>query len=238
MHDQPFTLRPTTDTTTETYFHNGTAKRINTDLLLVGSLRQQYPTLHLTIVPVSGVLAPCNLLSFAASGHAKAVEITERDGSSDALKWKFYIPPARRLDGGNAVVVDNVVYGKFMYTWKEHEFIMYVANGRDGMEPYPRPENQYILGADEHVVNELVRACCDDALALHGQIWVYDKSIWQKDGELYQSVQKASWDDVILDEGMKKDIQVDVGRFFASRERYERLRVPWKRGVIVGGNYG
>lgn len=52
-----------------------------------------------------------------------------------------------------------------------------------------------------------------------------------------QNIGLAAWliqqPDVILDPETKKDIQNDVLRFFRSRERYDKLRVPWKRGIIV-----
>lgn len=37
---------------------------------------------------------------------------------------------------------------------------------------------------------------------------------------------------------MKKSIMGEVDKFFDSRERYQRLKVPWKRGVIYYGPPG
>ena len=59
---------------------------------------------------------------------------------------------------------------------------------------------------------------------------VFDGGYWQKDAALYASVQQAHWEDVILDEGMKKAIIADVETFYDSRDTYEKLKVPWKRG--------
>lgn len=67
---------------------------------------------------------------------------------------------------------------------------------------------------------------------------VFDGGFWQKSQELYRSIDKSSWDDVILDPDMKASIRNDVLRFFSSRERYEKLRVPWKRGIIYYGPPG
>jgi SpoVK/Ycf46/Vps4 family AAA+-type ATPase len=49
---------------------------------------------------------------------------------------------------------------------------------------------------------------------------------------------KSRWEDVILDKEMKEDLVDTVQRFFDSREEYDRLRVPWKRGVIFYGPPG
>lgn len=73
---------------------------------------------------------------------------------------------------------------------------------------------------------------------MHNEVWVFDQGYWQKSFELYDSVQKASWEDVILDESMKEAIIRDVDTFFDSRDTYEKLKVPWKRGVIYYGPPG
>lgn len=55
---------------------------------------------------------------------------------------------------------------------------------------------------------------------------------------MWDSVKSASWDDVILDPTMKANIKEDVEGFFASRELYKDLAVPWKRGIILHGHPG
>ena len=65
-------------------------------------------------------------------------------------------------------------------------------------------------------------------------VYVYD-GWWFRSRALYDQVKNASWDDVILDEGMKKQITSLMHKFFDSREIYKNLGVPWKRGVIFHG---
>jgi len=43
---------------------------------------------------------------------------------------------------------------------------------------------------------------------------------------LWEEVQKTGWDDVILDDEMKKTLTGTVERFFDSRETYKQLDVP------------
>lgn len=81
-------------------------------------------------------------------------------------------------------------------------------------------------------------AACQYQDALHGEIWVFDGGRWAKSRELWKSVEHASWDDVILDEGMKMAIMGEVTKFFDTREKYARLKVPWKRGIIYYGPPG
>jgi transitional endoplasmic reticulum ATPase len=55
---------------------------------------------------------------------------------------------------------------------------------------------------------------------------------------LYRQVEKARWDDVILDEDMKVALQDIATKFFDSKDVYDDLGVPWKRGVILHGPPG
>jgi len=74
--------------------------------------------------------------------------------------------------------------------------------------------------------------------SLHEEIWVFDSGRWQKSHELWESIQSAEWENVILDEDMKKSLIRDVDNFFNGRQTYQKLKVPWKRGVIYYGPPG
>ena len=63
---------------------------------------------------------------------------------------------------------------------------------------------------------------------LHEEIYVFDSGFWQKDHSLWVEVQKANWDDVILNAEFKKRLQKDVLGFFESEELYKKLAIPWK----------
>jgi len=45
-------------------------------------------------------------------------------------------------------------------------------------------------------------------------------------------------DSVVLKAGQKESIVADLDRFFASRERYEALGIPWRRGYLLYGPPG
>ena len=65
-------------------------------------------------------------------------------------------------------------------------------------------------------------------------IFVYD-NFWTKSRSLFDEVQKASWQDVILNEDMKRMLTDLIHKFFDSKQTYKKLGVPWKRGVIFHG---
>lgn len=225
------------DLASHRYFEHSSAKRVNTDVVLVEALRSQYPKLELIITPVRFV----DLLAYAAAGFATATPL--EDSIKDpvygvSLGWRLFVPSGRRLDGNGGFIAETLTFGKFMYKWKDQEIILYIAEGRDGMGAYPEIKNQYILTGNAHKVDELIRDATLWGQELHNEVWVFDQGWWQKSAQLYASVQKASWDDVILDEDMKKALQVDVESFFDSRETYQKLKVPWKRGIIYYGPPG
>lgn len=51
-------------------------------------------------------------------------------------------------------------------------------------------------------------------------------------------IPSVSWDDVILPTGLAEDIQANVNGFFKSRERYQDLGIPYRRGFLFAGPPG
>lgn len=234
-------------TITEQFFDHSRAERVNTDAVVARALKERYPHLQLVIVPE--FFPPelgCNLLGFAGAGHATAVPLEKDDrGDGDggsqvpqSLRWKVYLPPSRKLDGEKGLLGESVLFGKYLYKWDGAEFLVYLVDGRDGTEAYPSVKNYYILGPDARKAEELVLAAGSWDADLHDQVWVFDEGFWEKSTELWRSAHKATWDAVILDEGMKKALIDDHDSFFDSRDTYTRLKVPWKRGIIYHGPPG
>ncbi len=223
------------DGTAGQFFHHSSARRINTDATIAKALKSEYPDLQLVISPSSGA----DLLGYASAGHASFTSMDQADTSlPSSLIWQVYLPPRRRIDGSPGGLAQNVIFAKFLYQWQDTEFILHVVDGRDGTNSYPSVRNNYILTADAAKANALILAAGQWSNELHEEAWVWDSGMWQKSAELYRSIRKASWDAVILDEGMKKAIIADHQAFFDSRDTYNRLRVPWKRGLLYYGPPG
>lgn len=237
--DQPSSEHPHPpphDETTRQFFHHSSARRTNTDTVIAKALRQQYPNLSLSIAPAT----TCNLTGYAASGHAQSAPLHDSDDDHvpASLSWTVYLPPARRMDGGLGVVAKDTHFEKYLYQWQGHDFIVYLVNGRDGGQSYPTIVNYYVLSTSEELATQLILAAGRWTSDLHEEIWVFDGGYWAKNAELYQSAMKASWESVILDEEMKKALIEDHLSFFRSRSTYDRLKVPWKRGIIYYGPPG
>ncbi|WYZ36829.1 hypothetical protein EsH8_II_000335 [Colletotrichum jinshuiense] len=227
------------DATTKEFFKHSSAKRINTDALITKTLKEQYPHLELVVVPESlGYGNDCSLLAYASAGYATFEVIEDKsDNLPSSLEWLVYLPPARRMDGNLGGLANSIIFGRYLYKWQGHEFIVYLVDGRDGTMPYPN-KNYYILAPETYHVDQLVLAAGAWSTDLHEEIWVFDGGYWQKSRELFESVRNASWESVILDEDMKKALIEDHMSFFNSRDTYDNLRVPWKRGLIYYGPPG
>ncbi|OCT53955.1 ATP-dependent Zn protease [Cladophialophora carrionii] len=238
-----------------TYFRHATAPRVDTDAVIYDSIATAHPGVPITTVPDWS----CNLRAYAAAGHGvlETVEAPSPSSSSassstpsaadpkpdakhiwpSTLRWTVYLPPTRRLDGGEGVVADEVFFETCTYTWEGFTFLVYFSEGRDGLLSYPQVRNQYILG-DPAGARALVASAGRWESVLHDEIWVFNQGYWQKDPFLYRSILKSRWEDVILDDDLKTDLVDTVERFFDTRDVYDRLRVPWKRGVIFYGPPG
>lgn len=235
--DQPLHTREDSsrDGPTSAFFRHSSAKRVSTDTVIAKSLKAQYPNLELVVAPIWAV----DLLNYASAGHASFSLVEDVGGDlPSSLIWKVYVPPGRRIDGSPGALSHQVQFAKFLYKWRDAEFILYVVDGRDGTASYPQVRNHYLLTSDTNKADALIIAAGRWGSELHEEVWVFDSGYWMKSRELYESIRKASWDAVILEEGMKKAIIADHLSFFDSRDTYDRLKVPWKRGIIYHGPPG
>lgn len=231
------------DSTTRQYFEHSSAPRLSTTDVIAASLKKQYPSLECTIIHP---YLPIDLLGFAYSGHGSIAPIpgdraanVKLDPSSlpSSLALTAYVPPARR--DGRGVVLHEILFDKFLYKWNGQEFIVYIVDAKEGLVgAYPQGQLTFILSVSEQLTQGLILAAGKWTSDLHDEIWVYDSGYWQKSKALYESIRNASWDSVIMDPERKKAVIDDHMRFFNSRRDYEKLKVPWKRGLIYYGPPG
>ena len=232
-HSKEMPLRPLSeahDGVYQDYHNHSSAPRISTDAYIIETIRKQHPSLHVSpILPYN-----INLLSFAAAGKASATPV-DADGSVvENLKWRMYSPPTRRLEGGSGYLADSIQFGKFLYKWEGHEYILYCITGAVGLYGQSLV---YLLGTPESNDRLLLSAGLFGN-QIHNAVLVFDGGYWQSSPELWHAVQDAHWSDVILEEKMKKSVIGEITKFFDSRSRYQNLRVPWRRGIIFHGPPG
>lgn len=173
------------------------------------------------------------LLYFATAGHATA-DLDIVDESIQRFR-AFYAGNAYL--GTRDGLGESRTFAKYNYKWGNEYYIVYIIQ-------FGYSQLQYILkepGPGETTISTC--ATTDKLVATVGKyihqdddksIYVYD-SYWSMSKPLYDEIQKASWNDVILNEGMKKMLTELMHKFFDSKDIYQGLGVPWKRGVIFHG---
>lgn len=232
------------DAAGEFFKHSG-GKRIFTEAPMTSAIRKQHPRHHLTLA--NGMMI--DFLSFADSHQDANYQLRK---PSESLVDRQFTPPARRYNDENGgTFLGRVHFGCYDYMYRSTKFLIYIIEGRDG----PQFMNKFncILvpptGKDENMTqaqkawaqtqtDELIEAATRWSQELHNEVLVFDNGYWQKNKELWDNVQKAKWEDVILEQEKKDAIIEDVIGFFDAEHRYAEFEVPWKRGVIFYGPPG
>jgi len=158
-----------------------------------------------------------------------------------------YMPPSHRIVGGDnfgSLEISGISWGKFDYEYNNESFILYITQCSDRsptklqfLVHEPKKSSETAVSSKKLAKDLLLRASYW-AEELHNEVWVFDKGFWSKDAALWDSMQQASWDDVIIPPDLKSAIQMDVGSFFKNKSTYDNLGIPWKRGIILHGPSG
>jgi hypothetical protein len=105
-------------------------------------------------------------------------------------------------------------------------------------EAYCTSRNFWIMADAREVAETFFTTVCAWNSEIRGEILVFEGGGWHKSRELYESVQSATFDNLILPPALKQEIQDDFRQHFEARAEYERYGLPWKRGVLFHGPPG
>jgi len=95
------------------------------------------------------------------------------------------------------------------------------------------------LGRDTGPLQKLVGAAMDHRIARElNRIAIYVPSPYSNEWSRARLGNNRKLDSVVLKAGQKEAVVGDLQRFFASRERYETLGIPWRRGYLLYGPPG
>jgi DNA replication protein DnaC len=101
-----------------------------------------------------------------------------------------------------------------------------------------RRRHHWIIADERQIAEDFFRSVCEWSCEVRGEILVYHDGYFKKDKRLFDSIKSATFDNLVLPDSLKQQIQNDFQQFFSSREVYERYRIPWKRGAIFIGPPG
>jgi len=89
---------------------------------------------------------------------------------------------------------------------------------------YPS-RHYWIVADDKQVAGEFFAAVCDWSSEVRGEVLIFQDGEWVKSRRLYDAIKSATFDNLILRDGLKQEIQNDFAQFFQSRDVYERYRI-------------
>ncbi len=191
---------------------------IRTEVTLL--LRRLRPQKHLSFTE----LWTFDVDTFVFDGHA------QRTARPD-------VPPVFRLirDETNTRLEEDVRAGWFEVCWQGHTFeVVSLTWEQDNCTE----RFSWVLGETREIVEGFIDAVTKYGEEVRGQVLVFEDSRFRKSENLYKSIQRADFDDLVLSGSMKDDLRGDVARFFSRKAFYESHRIPWKRGLLFIGPPG
>lgn len=130
---------------------------------------------------------------------------------------------------------DSVKKAWFEVRWQEQDLeVLVVQVEGAGMFKC----HYWILAEKEEVARRFFATACAWAAEVRDEVLVFDNGHWHKDEQLFQDIQNATFDNLILRGSLKQEIHDDLTQFFHARELYEEHDIPWKRGILFVGPAG
>ncbi len=102
---------------------------------------------------------------------------------------------------------------------------------------YPS-RHHWIVAESKKLAEAFFGEVCEWSSEVRTEVLVFQDGEWTKNKELFDAIKSATFDNLVLRDPLKQEIQNDFAQFFLSREVYERYRIPWKRGVLFIGPPG
>ena len=130
---------------------------------------------------------------------------------------------------------DMVNKAWFEVKWEEHKLDVLMLNiqGENSHKSHC-----WLLAETEQIARDFFAAVSRWNAEIRGEVLVFDNGTWYKDEHLFQDIQNATFDNLILRGSLKQEILEDLVEFFASQAIYEEHDVPWKRGILFVGPAG
>ena len=123
----------------------------------------------------------------------------------------------------------------FNVLWRGHLLdVLFLTWHEEGY----RERHHWIIADTRQIAEDFLEAVCAWSSEVRGEILVFDGGYWHKDRELFDAIKSASFDNLVLPAALKREIKDDFANFFASREVYDKYKIPWKRGVLLIGPPG
>ena len=159
-----------------------------------------------------------------------------RDGHCSVIEEKSVFDQTKtEWEAAGAKLKHSIENAWLNVLWKGHLLDVVLISWA---ETSCRRRFHWIVADEKQIAEDFFRAVCEWSCEVRGEILVYHDGYFRKDKQLFESIKSATFDNLILPDLLKRQIQNDFQQFFASREVYERYNIPWKRGAIFIGPPG
>ena len=185
---------------------------------LTMALREADPTLQVSVI--HDQVDECR--RFAAKGHC-TMECA--DGFAEDL----------RLGVHQGEMYSGSEVGWWEIVWEGQPVEMVHVPLDEGFQ---RAAFSLILSHSTEAIGGFLVALDRFSNEIDGAVLVFQDGCWRHDEELYEDIQNATFDNLVLPEGMSDRVRGDVQQWLDAKPLYERHGVPWKRGMIFVGPPG
>jgi hypothetical protein len=130
----------------------------------------------------------------------------------------------------------RLVQGHRTVIWEGESFEVVQAAWADGMGMRSRT---WVVGRHREGVERLAtQVALVTTEVRDDEVMVFANGCWQRSQELRTAIRGSTFDNLVLPSGMAETLLQDFRQFLGARADYERLGVPWKRGVLLLGPPG
>ncbi len=130
---------------------------------------------------------------------------------------------------------ESMEAGWYQVQWQGHSLEVVTLAWSEG---YGKQSQSWIIADVKETAEAFYRDACEWNAEIRDEVLIFEGGEWQKSEELYQSIQNATFDSLVLPDALKQEIQDDFAQFFASQSVYAHYGIPWKRGVLLLGTPG
>ncbi|KAL9087838.1 MAG: hypothetical protein Q9159_003435 [Coniocarpon cinnabarinum] len=213
----------------------------NHELNITDQIRKAHPNHHLTLTNGCWM----DLEGFVEAGLAQMSIVKDSDAYLAERSFDAPSEVTAKVTEDVGSFRDVRYYACIIYSFESIEYIIYHINWMQGNAPNdqlfilsPLEAQTVDIQGNSPLNDRLIKSLYMWTRVLHDEIYVFDQGQWTKSKLLYQAVQNATWEDVVLHPSTKASIIADINTFFNNRELYAEFNVPWKRGVILHGPPG
>ena len=158
-----------------------------------------------------------------------------RAGNCSVVAHKSIFQSAKTIwEGAGLKQTDQIQNAWLNVLWKGELFDVVLLTWVDGCYHF---RHHWIVTDDQKTAEEFFDAVCTWSCEVREEIVIYN-GFFEKDPKLFASIKSATFENLVLPETLKQQIQEDFKRFFDSREVYERYGIPWRRGALFIGPPG